>query len=110
MALRFALADLTSALSTAEAHTIFTQIVLQEDLVFKLKVVKPLVPTQQRCELFIVANGKTINIKNKILDKVKLMKPVEYKKLAFKKLVLEFIFQYSNDFDRIIYLCDGILN
>ncbi|XP_065214372.1 maternal protein tudor-like [Planococcus citri] len=86
MAIRFGLTDVTStSLDSEEARTIFSNLVLHEDLALRLKVLKSLVPSQQCCDLFIVTNGKCINIKNKILDKMKLMKPVEYKKTLFKK-------------------------
>lgn len=87
MALRFTLADLDMnySLTTSEANSIFADLALKEDNL-TIKVTKPEVSTKQYCELFVgTPDGKRVNIKKKVLDKVKLMKPAEYKKLTFKK-------------------------
>lgn len=87
MAIRVGLADVSNnyALTTTEANTIFTDLVLKEDTMFTMKVTKPEVPGTQTCELYINVSGRLINIKNKVLDKVKIMKPVEYKRHKITK-------------------------
>lgn len=91
MAVRFGLADVSSnySLTTNEASAIFSELVLREDTVSTLKVTKSEVPSKQSCELFLNCNGKLVNVKTKVLDKVKLMKPVEYPRTEFKKFVFK---------------------
>ncbi len=86
MALRFTLANLSNnySLSTVEAQRVFEDLVENADKLI-MQVRPPEMPLKQYCELFLVDKGKTINIKHKVMDKVKLMKPVEFKKISFKQ-------------------------
>lgn len=85
MAIRFTLANLDNySLSTHEAQEIFKDLVMNADSLI-MHVTRPEMPLKQYCELSMLINGKQVNIKNKILDKVKLMKPAEYQKIQFKQ-------------------------
>lgn len=94
MALQFTLAGLSNnpALLTQEARQIFEDLALGAESL-SLYVTKPEIQLKQYCELYIKdSKGAKVNIKQKVLDKVKLMKPAEYKKLSFKQLVLQLLF------------------
>lgn len=85
MAIRFTLANLNNySLTTQEAQDIFRELVINGDSLI-MHVTRPEMPLKQYCELSMIVNGKPVNIKNKILDKVKLMKPAEYQKIHFKQ-------------------------
>lgn len=84
MALRFTLANLDQpALETKEAQAIFEEYVETEESLIMV-VTKPEMPLRQYCDLFVRDNGATVNIKQRILDKMKMMKPAEYKRIPFK--------------------------
>lgn len=95
MALGFTLAGLSPPLCTEEARRIFEDLVMNADSLL-LSVTKPEIHLKQYCELYIRDNkGVKVSVKQMVLDKVKQMKPAEYKRLSFKQLVLLSIVLFS---------------
>lgn len=93
MALQFTLSGLSTApaLLSQEGRQIFEELAQGADSLL-LYVTKPEIQLKQYCELYIRDHlGAKMNIKQKVLDKVKLMKPAEYKKLSFKQLVWQWL-------------------
>lgn len=90
MAIRFSLAGVADdfLLTTKDAVKIFaslTEVTSDNSEPLILKVMQPETPLKQFCELFLNIDGKLVNVKNKIKDKMRVLQPAQYQRIPFKK-------------------------